>query len=281
MGFLLFSQRPKLMCWVGGWEWATALVARVVLTLPLPPRKGQSTTGRASLQPDGPVYNRKAGCRLTLCFSYRKSMVFLDNNSRTRFWMTNSWFSYTTSNILDNDSMVFIQKNRDCRQRLNGFHTKQPRFSPTTQWFSYKTTAMFANDSMVFLQNKHDFRQRINGFPTKQARFSPTTQRFSNKTTVIFDNDSMISDNGSMAFLQNKRDFRQLIFDNESMVFLQNNRDFRQRINGFPTKEPRFSATTQWFSYKTNTIADNESMAFLQNKRDFRQRLNGFPTRQP
>ena len=37
MGFLLFSQRPRLMCWVGGWEWATALVARVVLTSPPTP----------------------------------------------------------------------------------------------------------------------------------------------------------------------------------------------------------------------------------------------------
>ena len=37
MGFLLFPQRPKLMCWVGGWEWATALVARVVLTSPPTP----------------------------------------------------------------------------------------------------------------------------------------------------------------------------------------------------------------------------------------------------
>ena len=37
MGFLLFSQRPRLMCRVGGWEWATALVARVVLTSPPTP----------------------------------------------------------------------------------------------------------------------------------------------------------------------------------------------------------------------------------------------------
>ena len=36
-GLPAVSQRPRLVCWVGGWEWATALVARVVLTSPPTP----------------------------------------------------------------------------------------------------------------------------------------------------------------------------------------------------------------------------------------------------